>query len=111
MEPLPDNSSYFLLASIFLWQDRSLWDDLKHCKVPISLVVGESDGKFKAIARQMSSEFAKGSCEIVEIPESGHAVHLENPLAVARALRKFFTGFKEEVPDEVEATMQDLEGR
>lgn len=68
--------------------------------------MGCSDGKFKAIARQMSSEFASGSCEIVEIPESGHAVHLESPLAVARELRKFFTGLRDEVPEKMEATVQ-----
>lgn len=96
----------FSLASIVLWHGRSLWEDLKHCRVPILLVVGESDRKFKAIARQMSSEFASASCEMVEIPKSGHAVHLENPLAVARELRRFFTGLKEEVPEKMEATMQ-----
>ncbi|PKI64425.1 hypothetical protein CRG98_015150 [Punica granatum] len=95
-----------VLSDLSTGRQPSLWEDLRHCKVPVSLVVGGSDVKFKAIARQMSYEFGKGSCEIVEVPGSGHAVHLENPLAIARALRKFFKSMKEEVPNKVKSTMQ-----
>ena len=68
------------------------------------LIVGEKDKKFKSIAQDMSLEIGKGDdklngndgapndlCEIVEIPDCGHAAHLENPLAVIRALRRFVT--------------------
>ncbi|KAK4779911.1 hypothetical protein SAY87_016017 [Trapa incisa] len=95
-----------VLSDMSTGRQASLWEDLKHCKVPIALIVGKSDEKFKEIAGRMSSEFPKDSCQIFEIPKSGHAVHLENPLAVARAIRKFSTGFKEEVPDKMEATVK-----
>lgn len=79
-----------------------MWEDLKHCKTPLLLIVGEKDKKFKTIAQDMSLEIGSGDnkltgdggapndlCEIVEIPDCGHAAHLENPLAVIRALRRF----------------------
>ena len=81
---------------------RPLWEDLKHCKTPLLLIVGERDEKFKTIAQDMSLVIGNGDgkltgddgapnelCEIVEIPDCGHAAHLENPLPVIRALRRF----------------------
>lgn len=61
------------------------------------VIVGEKDGKFKAIAEEMLYELSDGRHEggkkmheMVEIPNCGHAVHLENPLPVIRAIRQFF---------------------
>ncbi|KAL2234920.1 UNVERIFIED_CONTAM: Protein PHYLLO, chloroplastic [Sesamum indicum] len=76
-----------------LWA-RSLWEDLKTCKVPLQLIVGEKDAKFKAIARDMHTRInhengSSDSPPVVEIPNAGHAVHLENPLAVITAIRQF----------------------
>lgn len=78
---------------------RPLWEDLKHCKTPLLLIVGEEDKKFKAIAKDMSYQIAGGTAsgdgpphdiyEIVEIPDCGHAAHLENPLPVISTLRRF----------------------
>lgn len=80
---------------------RSLWDDLKHCKTPLLLVHGDKDTKFKKIAREMYHEVSNGLMsgdesreemhEIVEVPNSGHAAHLENPLSIIRALRQYLT--------------------
>lgn len=76
-----------------------MWEDLKKCETPLLVIVGEKDRKFKQIAEQMQSEI--GSCvdteancrkeiyEMFEVPECGHAVHLENPLPVINAVRKF----------------------
>ncbi|CAK7326442.1 unnamed protein product [Dovyalis caffra] len=78
---------------------RPLWEDLKQCDLPLLLIVGEKDAKFKSIAQKMFHEVAqdrKGEdsngnniCEILEVPNCGHAVHLENPLPVIRAVRQF----------------------
>lgn len=99
------------LSDLSIGRQPSLWEDLKHSETPLLLVVGESDAKFKAIARKMFDEFGRNrevwdgsgspdsSCEIFEVPGSGHAAHLENPLAVARALRKFLTRVNKEFID------------
>jgi isochorismate synthase/2-succinyl-5-enolpyruvyl-6-hydroxy-3-cyclohexene-1-carboxylate synthase/2-succinyl-6-hydroxy-2,4-cyclohexadiene-1-carboxylate synthase/O-succinylbenzoate synthase len=69
--------------------------------LPLLLIVGEKDAKFKSIAQKMFHEVVqdrKGEdrrginiCEILEVPNCGHAVHLENPLPIISAMRKFLT--------------------
>ncbi|XP_058112414.1 protein PHYLLO, chloroplastic isoform X2 [Magnolia sinica] len=81
-----------------LW-NRSLWDDLKKFKKPFLFIFGENDRKFKEIAQQMCSEICLESetegnqdertYEMIQIPDCGHAVHLENPLPMINAIRKF----------------------
>jgi 2-succinyl-6-hydroxy-2,4-cyclohexadiene-1-carboxylate synthase len=63
----------------------SLWERLGELTMPVSLVVGERDAKFRAIAEQMPPRFG-GPCELVVVPGAGHAVHLEAPETVAAAL-------------------------
>jgi len=62
----------------------SLWPQLPHLMVPVTLVVGERDTKFQAIARAMAAGLP--DAQVVVVPGAGHAVHLEQPSAVARAL-------------------------
>lgn len=84
----------------FFLCDRPLWEDLKHhSKTPLLFIVGEKDSKFKTIAQEMCSAIDSGKktgdappngiYDIAEIPNSGHAPHLENPLPVITALRQF----------------------
>ena len=57
--------------------------------------------KFKSIAQKMFNEVVqdrkgedgKGNniCEVLEVPNCGHAVHLENPLPIISAMRRFLT--------------------
>jgi 2-succinyl-6-hydroxy-2,4-cyclohexadiene-1-carboxylate synthase len=63
-----------------------LWDRLGELAMPVTLVVGERDEKFRAIAAQMAQ--AIPAAEIIVVPHSGHAVHLEAPDAVAGVLRE-----------------------
>jgi 2-succinyl-6-hydroxy-2,4-cyclohexadiene-1-carboxylate synthase len=65
----------------------SLWDRLGELTMPVTLIVGERDAKFRAIAEQMAPRFG-GSCEVELVPDAGHAVHLESPRAVAAILRR-----------------------
>lgn len=78
--------------------DRSFWEDLKHCKLPLLLIVGERDAKFKTIAQKMHDEInqnATADCpEMIEIPFCGHAAHLENPLRVISAISQFMRKVK-----------------
>ncbi|CAN6273232.1 unnamed protein product [Urochloa humidicola] len=90
-----------VLADLSVGRQRSLWEDLKHLRRPILIVAGEKDTKFKDISAKMYSEITQhgecGSggrdgnelCDMIIIPDSGHAVHVENPLPLVRAVRKF----------------------
>lgn len=87
------------LSDLSLGRQPSMWEDLKKCETPLLVIVGEKDRKFKQIAEQMQSEISscvdtEANCrkeiyEMFEVPECGHAVHLENPLPVINAVRKF----------------------
>lgn len=62
--------------------------------MPVQLIVGEKDAKFKRIATEMLTKLNHEHASldfppVVEIPSAGHAVHLENPLAVITAVRQF----------------------
>ncbi|XP_072992961.1 protein PHYLLO, chloroplastic isoform X2 [Typha latifolia] len=91
-----------VLCDSSIGQQRSLWEDLKHSEKPLLFIVGEQDIKFREIAQQMCREIKGKSegegynqrekfCEKIIVPDCGHAVHLENPLAVINAVRKFLT--------------------
>ena len=68
------------------------------------IIVGVKDEKFKRIAHDKCYEIhgdtkpEHGSpnvtIQVVEIPNCGHAVHVENPLLVISALRRFLTRLK-----------------
>jgi 2-succinyl-6-hydroxy-2,4-cyclohexadiene-1-carboxylate synthase len=62
----------------------SLWDRLGGVGMPVALVVGERDEKFRAIAAEMA--VALPDAEIVKVPGAGHAVHLEAPGVVAAVI-------------------------
>jgi 2-succinyl-6-hydroxy-2,4-cyclohexadiene-1-carboxylate synthase len=61
----------------------SLWDRLGELAMPVTLIVGERDDKFREIASRMQASLSAGTVVVVE--GAGHAVHLEAPGAVARA--------------------------
>jgi len=62
----------------------SLWDRLGELPMPVTLVVGERDSKFRAVAVEMARRMPEA--DVVVVPVAGHAVHLEAPEAIARAL-------------------------
>ena len=62
----------------------SLWDRLGEVAMPVALVVGERDEKFRTIAAEMAS--ALPDAELILVPGAGHAVHLEAPGAVAAVI-------------------------
>jgi 2-succinyl-6-hydroxy-2,4-cyclohexadiene-1-carboxylate synthase len=63
----------------------SVWERLGELTMPTSIMVGERDSKFTAIGRQMALRIP-GAGELLIVPGSGHAVHLERPDAVVAAL-------------------------
>jgi 2-succinyl-6-hydroxy-2,4-cyclohexadiene-1-carboxylate synthase len=62
----------------------SLWDRLGGVGMPVALVAGERDEKFRAIAAEMA--LALPDAEVVVVQGAGHAVHLEAPGAVAAVI-------------------------
>jgi 2-succinyl-5-enolpyruvyl-6-hydroxy-3-cyclohexene-1-carboxylate synthase/2-succinyl-6-hydroxy-2,4-cyclohexadiene-1-carboxylate synthase len=62
-----------------------LWSRLGALELPVTLVVGGQDERFRAIAERMAQ--AIPAAEVVVVEGAGHAVHLERPDALAEALR------------------------
>jgi 2-succinyl-6-hydroxy-2,4-cyclohexadiene-1-carboxylate synthase len=64
----------------------SLWDRLGALAVEVDLVVGERDAKFRATAELMAA--ALPQARIHTVAGAGHAVHLEDPHAVAAIIAR-----------------------
>ena len=65
----------------------SLWENLKENQIPLLLLVGENDVKFRAINAEMAR-----CCRVANVaiaPNAGHNVHLENPPEWVRQVKQF----------------------
>jgi 2-succinyl-6-hydroxy-2,4-cyclohexadiene-1-carboxylate synthase len=62
-----------------------LWDRLSELGMPVLLVAGSYDRAYSAIARQMADAIGP-EAQVVILERAGHAVHLEQPQAVAHEL-------------------------
>ena len=62
-----------------------LWDRLGELAIPVTLVAGERDAKFRAIAEQMAPALIADS-RVELVAGTGHAAQLERPEAVAAAI-------------------------
>jgi 2-succinyl-6-hydroxy-2,4-cyclohexadiene-1-carboxylate synthase len=62
----------------------SLWDRLGELSMPVMLVVGERDQKFREIASRMAESLP--DAQLVVVSGVGHAVHLEVPERVAEVI-------------------------
>ncbi|HZQ28661.1 MAG TPA: alpha/beta fold hydrolase [Acidimicrobiales bacterium] len=65
-----------------------LWDRLPELTMPVLLVVGERDEKFRSIAERMAAAIGRNAAVEV-IPGAGHAVHLERPDAFGDVVAAF----------------------
>jgi 2-succinyl-6-hydroxy-2,4-cyclohexadiene-1-carboxylate synthase len=72
-----------VLRGIGTGEMESLWDRIGDLEIPVHLVVGKRDAKFRAIAERMQGLLPHGS---VCLLPGGHAVPLESPDALARVL-------------------------
>ena len=61
-----------------------LWDRLPELDLPVTLIVGERDEKFRAIAERMRERLPRA--ELAIVPGAGHAAQLESPELVAAAI-------------------------
>jgi 2-succinyl-6-hydroxy-2,4-cyclohexadiene-1-carboxylate synthase len=62
----------------------SVWDRLAELSMPVVLMAGERDEKFREIGADMAGAIERA--EVVVVPGVGHAVHLEAPRRVAEAI-------------------------
>jgi 2-succinyl-6-hydroxy-2,4-cyclohexadiene-1-carboxylate synthase len=58
-----------------------LWDRLGEISVPVELIVGERDSRFRETAERMHEQLSDS--RVHAVAGAGHAVHLEDPWAVA----------------------------
>ena len=65
-----------------------LGDRLAELALPVSIVVGALDEKFRAIGDWMAARMRNARLEIV--PEAGHAPHLEQPERYREIVERFF---------------------
>jgi 2-succinyl-6-hydroxy-2,4-cyclohexadiene-1-carboxylate synthase len=63
----------------------SLWERLGELAMPVTLIVGERDEKFRGRAEAMAQRIADPA--LIVVPDAGHAVHLEAPARVAEIIR------------------------
>ncbi len=62
---------------------QPLWDRLPELAMPVTVLVGERDGKFLALGQRILELLPAG--ELVVVP-GGHGLPLENPAAIAQVL-------------------------
>ena len=72
-----------VLRGIGTGEMEPLWGRLCDLAMPVTVLVGDRDAKFIEIGRRMAERLPQGELVVVG---GGHALALENPLAVARAL-------------------------
>lgn len=60
---------------------------LNEISIPVQLIVGDKDAKFRHINRQMEKELQHPKLSVVN--EAGHRVHLDQPEVLALTVKKF----------------------
>jgi 2-succinyl-6-hydroxy-2,4-cyclohexadiene-1-carboxylate synthase len=68
-----------------------LWDRLGELRMPVLLVVGADDDKFRAIAERMADAIGP-TCTLAVINGAGHAAHLERPDRFVDEVEAFLHG-------------------
>lgn len=61
-----------------------LWGRLGELAMPVRLIAGERDAKYRKLAERMAQIIPRA--DVLIVPAAGHAVHLEAPALVAAAL-------------------------
>ena len=64
-----------------------LWERLGEIEVPVLVLAGEHDTKFRAIGERMAGLLSASTFEV--IAGAGHSVHLEQPEATAAAVARW----------------------
>jgi 2-succinyl-6-hydroxy-2,4-cyclohexadiene-1-carboxylate synthase len=70
---------------------------LHHLSCPVLLMAGELDEKFSRLNHYMAASIGTRAVQVVEIPDAGHAAHIENAQAVAREIISFSENLRTEL--------------
>jgi len=81
------------LRGIGLGAQPPLAESLAGLEVPALLITGALDARFGEAADELARRIPR-ACRAV-LPQAGHAAHLENPRAFARALRRFLAAVED----------------
>jgi 2-succinyl-6-hydroxy-2,4-cyclohexadiene-1-carboxylate synthase len=84
------NSAAGLASSLRLagtGAQASLWPSLPALSMPVLLVVGDGDAKFRAIAERMAAVIPGATVDV--IAGAGHVAHLERPTEFLSVLRRW----------------------
>jgi 2-succinyl-6-hydroxy-2,4-cyclohexadiene-1-carboxylate synthase len=63
-----------------------LWDRLGGLSMPVLVVAGERDAKFRALGQRLVGTIG-ANAELMLVPDAGHAAHLEQPGAFVALVR------------------------
>jgi 2-succinyl-6-hydroxy-2,4-cyclohexadiene-1-carboxylate synthase len=65
-----------------------LWDRLAEIDIPVLVIAGERDDKFRTIGRRLADRLPQSTFEIIH--DAGHSVHLEQPITTAQVLSDWY---------------------
>lgn len=71
-----------------------LWDRLPVLGMPVLVLAGERDGKFRALADRLAAAIG-ANAEVAVVPGAGHAAHLERPEAFLDVVRRWLDAHPE----------------
>jgi 2-succinyl-6-hydroxy-2,4-cyclohexadiene-1-carboxylate synthase len=69
--------------------DPPLWDRLAEIEVPVLVVAGELDGRFRRLGARLVRSIGDNA-ELIVVGDAGHAVPAEQPAPLTDALRRWF---------------------
>ena len=78
------------LGNLGLAQMPNYWGHLSRITIPVTVMAGEEDAKFRALAAEMAAHLARATVAVAA--GAGHNVALENPAAVAEQLETEISG-------------------
>lgn len=58
-------------------QQEPLWDALSDLDLPVTLIVGAADGRYRGLGERMQAMLPRATLHVV--PDAGHTVHLDQP--------------------------------
>ena len=83
-----------------------LFETLPRLNMPVLLVAGALDERFVAAAHELARSLP--SAEVCVIPDAGHAVHLEQPDACLRVVRKFLRRVERPASNDPSPSVQEI---
>ena len=79
----------YCLKNFGTGEQEFLGHELHRLSCPVLLMAGALDEKFSHLNHYMAASIGTAAVRVVEIPDAGHAAHIENSQAVARQIILF----------------------